>query len=77
MSFDADARPSNTSQPRNLTEIKYTKRNTTTTDHALPPENDHRRSQAQADFWNPTGQRWVGAGGASQDFGLGFAGDHR
>jgi hypothetical protein len=55
-SLDADRRPSNNSRFTSWKKIRYSRRNDTVRDHALPPRTPITQVKGTgADFWNPTG----------------------
>jgi hypothetical protein len=54
--LDADRRPSNNSRFTSWKKIRYSRRNDTVRDHALPPRTPITQVKGTgADFWNPTG----------------------
>ena len=55
MSLDEDARASSISQLRSRSKIRYSRRSDTAVIMPVPWTADRRRSQVQADLWNPTG----------------------
>jgi hypothetical protein len=75
--FDAEDRPTNHSQPRTRTKIRYSRRNDTRRDHPGRAGHSFTQVTGAADFWNPTGRLKTVGGRGPASSGKNWREEHR